>query len=255
MPNSKTILVVGDQNPDYDIYLHSDADNPPPGTPPTILRASIGGAGISERVLSCVAEHVKATEGNLTVRLAKSTAVKPSPVCALWQPAPAGHCYKDEKVTVWRTRRSLSLGEVTGTAALPQPASPSTVVELRSHSDCRSDILLIEDNADRFRFNLPEDLQDYLKLKNNPTQWVVLKTHAPVCLGQLWWELAGSPELLDRLLVIVSVNDLRRADIRVSQGISWERTAEDLTRELQNSSALKSHSNLSKLISQKESKS
>lgn len=238
MPTPKTILVVGDQNPDYDIYLHSDADNPPPGTPPTILCASIGGAGISERVLSCVAEHVKASERNLAVRLAKPTAAKHSPVCALWQTTLAGAYCKDDKATVWRTRRSLGLGDVIGTAALAQPQPPATAVDLRRQSECLGDILLIEDNADRFRFNLPEAFLEYLRLKNNPTQWVVLKTHAPVCQGQLWWELAGSPELLDRLLVIVSVNDLRRSDIRVSQGISWERTAEDLIRELKSSSSL-----------------
>ncbi len=31
---SKRILVTGDYGFDYDIYLHTNDDNPPPGTPP-----------------------------------------------------------------------------------------------------------------------------------------------------------------------------------------------------------------------------
>lgn len=63
----KTILVTGDHSPDYDIYLHSDEDNPPPEAPPTKLRATVGGAGLTERVLREVAQHDNGRAASLEV--------------------------------------------------------------------------------------------------------------------------------------------------------------------------------------------
>ena len=67
---------------------------------------------------------------------------------------------------------------------------------------------------------------------------MILKTCTPVGHGTLWWHLTSRPELADRLVVVLTANDLRKVDIRVSQGISWERTTLDLVRELQDSPAL-----------------
>ena len=57
-------------------------------------------------------------------------------------------------------------------------------------------------------------------------RWIVLKMSAPVGEGDLWREL--SEFHADRLVVVVSATELRRADVRLSHGLSWEQTLEDL---------------------------
>jgi hypothetical protein len=59
----------------------------------------------------------------------------------------------------------------------------------------------------------------------------------PLCRGELWWRAMES-EAVDRMVVVVSAADLRQEAVRVSERISWERTALDLAGELSRSPAL-----------------
>jgi len=63
-----------------------------------------------------------------------------------------------------------------------------------------------------------------------PRPWVLLKMACPVASGVLWRRLlrlhAG------RLVVTMTLNDLRLSDVKISRELSWERTAGDLAREL-----------------------
>ena len=63
-----------------------------------------------------------------------------------------------------------------------------------------------------------------------PGPWVLLKVSAPVGGGALWRHLLRWHR--DRLVVVASVEDLRRSHVQVSRGLSWERTAQDLLWEL-----------------------
>ncbi|MBP1635429.1 MAG: hypothetical protein H6Q10_2003 [Acidobacteria bacterium] len=143
----------------------------------------------------------------------------------------------EQRAKVWRTRRSMSLGHVAHDSALPAP--PEVPAAAPPDAGYESDILVIEDNGGGFRLNVPPPLTSFLEAgPSSLPERIVLKTCAPVGHGTLWWLLAGRKELADRLIVLVSIADLRRADVRVSQGISWERTAEDLAHELAGSAAL-----------------
>jgi len=57
MTDPKRILVTGDYGYDYDIYLPTNEDNPPPGTPPAQIGVSLGGAGIAHRILFAAAQQ------------------------------------------------------------------------------------------------------------------------------------------------------------------------------------------------------
>lgn len=180
-----------------------------------------------------------------SVKLAAPTAGEILPVTALWHPVEAGVCIRPDpkskdgkKDKMWRTKRTLSLSRLVNSVTLPPPSPTPNHFTASKQVDFSADVLVIEDNAEDFRFHLPAALLEFLKssAEKLPSK-VVLKTRAPVCHGGLWWALAESPAL-ERLVVIVPVEDLRRADSRVSQGISWERTAADLARELQTSPAL-----------------
>ncbi|MFA5885493.1 MAG: RyR domain-containing protein [Acidimicrobiia bacterium] len=60
--------------------------------------------------------------------------------------------------------------------------------------------------------------------------WIVLKMQAPVASGALWQHLLE--QHADRLIVIMTIGDLRRTEVQISRELSWERTAQDLVWEL-----------------------
>lgn len=60
--------------------------------------------------------------------------------------------------------------------------------------------------------------------------WVVLKQARPVATGPLWDHLVDTAP--DRLVVVLTVDDLRGREVQVSRDLSWERTAQDLVWEL-----------------------
>ena len=236
---TKTILVTGDHGIDYDIYLHSEEDNPRAGTPPTIVRATFGGAGITYRILRAAQADPDAAGAFEAVFAAQQTGESP-PTAAIWtgfELGEPGASPAEQKNKVWRTRRSINLGQTSDASVLPRP--PGLAPEPEPAGTYTSDILVIEDNGGGFRVNVPPTLTAFFEgPKADLPRQIVLKTCSPVCHGALWWSLVGRRDLADRLIVLVSIADVRRADVRVSQDISWERTAEDLVQELTSSPAL-----------------
>ncbi len=248
MKNTTKILVTGDYGFDYDIYLASDEDNPPPGTPPARMGVSVGGAGIALRVLKAVAARLSdgSDKESPTPGLDVGFAGRPEgatspPTAALWQKfkfGKLGKTAKEENTEVWRVRRSLSLGDGGFPRLLQSPEIPEA-----APVDFKPQVVLVEDNVGGFRFQVPGWLPggptEVSKDKSETLpEWIILKTSAPVCHGAFWWALSGPSEVRDRLVVVVSIRDLRSSEIRVSQGISWERTALDLARELSQSPLL-----------------
>ncbi|MFG0297958.1 MAG: RyR domain-containing protein [Maioricimonas sp. JB045] len=60
--------------------------------------------------------------------------------------------------------------------------------------------------------------------------WILLKMASPVASGPLWNHLIRRcPE---RLIPVLTIDDLRRTEVQVSRGLSWERTAQDVVWEL-----------------------
>ena len=60
--------------------------------------------------------------------------------------------------------------------------------------------------------------------------WIILKMARPVAQGKLWEHL--HQRCSDRLIVLMTVNDLRLTEVQISRELSWERTAQDLAWEL-----------------------
>ena len=61
-------------------------------------------------------------------------------------------------------------------------------------------------------------------------QWIILKMSRPLARGDLWRTLVERWK--ERLIVVVSADNLRLEDIRVSRGLSWESTVDDLVAEI-----------------------
>lgn len=244
MSDIKRILVTGDYGFDYDLYLPTDEDNPSPGTPPANIRVSVGGAGISLRLLKSVEALLAKTAGKKpetphieTGFIGNQGSVVSPPTAALWQSFNLGKLGKtsaDEKTKIWRVRRSLSLGAIADPKLLPSVKLPPMV-----DADFKPNVVLVEDNAGGFRFQVPDWLTTAVNASPEQLpEWIVLKTNAPICYGAFWWALSSPTDIRDRLAIVVSLDDLRKSEIRVSQGISWERTALDLSRELSESPLL-----------------
>ena len=95
----------------------------------------------------------------------------------------------------------------------------------------RVDLLVLDDAGLGFRDQAeiwPACLRDQTK-----RPWIILKMSQPVASGQLWEHLIRNYP--DRLFVVTTVNDLRRTEVQISQGLSWERTAQDVIWELDHS--------------------
>jgi hypothetical protein len=60
--------------------------------------------------------------------------------------------------------------------------------------------------------------------------WVLLKMAQPVAQGELWKSLLR--DCAERLVVVMTLNDLRLSEVKISRELSWERTAGDLASEL-----------------------
>ena len=89
-----------------------------------------------------------------------------------------------------------------------------------------SDLIVIDEAGLGYRKFQPT-------LKNKK---VILKMSYPFCEGELWNKLIVKG---NDLITIVNLSNLRKYDIKVSSGISWEQTALDLAFELTNNFRLK----------------
>ncbi|TAK17538.1 MAG: hypothetical protein EPO35_02860, partial [Acidobacteria bacterium] len=203
----RRILVTGDYGTAIGVYRKGQGG-------PTMVRAANSGAGVVERLLSPVA--------SLDVRFA--TVAERGPATSTeWRPAGK----------TWRAEATDTLGAMDDGGLFAYPAAPAASP---AGAPAPFDLVAIEDGATGFRQAPPAALERLIS-RQSPPATIVLRSAWPFGHGPLWWHLTGgdaqgpSP-LTDRLVVIVTADDLRKADIRVSRGISWERTTEDLVREV-----------------------
>ncbi len=60
--------------------------------------------------------------------------------------------------------------------------------------------------------------------------WVVYRMANPIAQGSLWNHLLENHA--ERLIILLSVDDLRHSEVQISRELSWERTAQDVAWEL-----------------------
>ena len=155
------------------------------------------------------------------------------------------HCYsvwapyrdKDTPDTViWRVERFLGLDR-----------SSKIYTEQNEIDDVPSgpinaDIIIIDDSNLGFRdqpSHWPKAISDPVGDKKAP--WIIVKMSQPIAEGALWEHLVS--KFSDRLIVVLSINDLRQSAIQVSAQISWEKTAQELIWELTHNPMINSLTN------------
>jgi len=152
---------------------------------------------------------------------------------AIWSPI------DDAGQVVWRVAESLGIDRCSGNRDSDGLHFQQVVDEPES-----VDLLVLDDADLGFRDNeafWPKCLKD-----GSQHPWVILKMSKPVASGPLWEHLIE--KFADRLVTITTVDDLRRTAVQISEGMSWERTAQDLTWELVHSPRIKAMSRCTHVV-------
>lgn len=205
------LVVDGDVVVDHNIYVGGRDHPSAPGIGTRIERRARG-AGLTAELLALLCPD----ESRCVVRDATGAAAHHA--FATWALAPGPRSGNPE---VWRVAQSLGFGEAeTATGAAERRAPPAEA------APC--DILLIDEAGLGFR-NRPENWTPHLT--GGDPRWIVLKMSHPACCGSLWFRLLD-PRHLDRLVVIVAADDLRRSGAAISRGMSWEQSVQDLLGDL-----------------------
>jgi hypothetical protein len=134
---------------------------------------------------------------------------------ALWS------LFEQSAEPVWRVDEYLGLDRG---AAAETPAEWKHVVSPTTEAN----IVVLDDANLGFRDH-PELWPAAIAADARPS-WILVKMARPVAEGKLWDHV--HQHHADRLIVVTPVGDLRRTEVHISQGLSWERTAQDVAWEL-----------------------
>lgn len=254
----RSIIVTGDIVLDRHIYEGERArlgDHSPRGTH---LVEEAGGAVLTYRLIQAVlaAEEAARKDGG---KAGDASSNPDGPVCRLGRKLPeeaggrwpeqfigyacwAPYPKPDSKDQVWRVSNALGYGPPDDRAGAtnPAPEAPS-FFQAADNLPLAPGILVLDDAGDRFRqkaqsalWCLPATAEPGVELP----AWIVLKLAGPIGQGDLWDALMGC-EPHQRLVILASERLLRRGDVRLSHGLSWERTVEHLLHELAHNPAVR----------------
>ena len=204
----------------------------------TEMYGQTGGAALMAGLMTEVAATL-ATQGvQVTVAEPEAPSVPMAPAdsrfnhsYAIWSRFPRRKGERES--SIWRVEEFLGLDR----ARTPDATTGAARVPDADHA--AADLVIIDDADLGFR-GKPELWPAVLGLAGEatapataspePGPWVLLKMACPVASGELWRRLLRKHA--GRLVVVMTLNDLRLSDVKISRELSWERIATDLAREL-----------------------
>jgi hypothetical protein len=231
--NTKTIVVTGDVTIDWNIARVRRADvimNVWNAENLTTAFCQRGGVTMLTDLIKSIARNLNQTkQTNITVRQI-STPRSPINPCnnhfhhsyVIWKPFKIDERESDKGEKVWRVQEFLGLYKACNNKASSD--NWKKVVD----DPINPDLIILDDAALGLR-DSPEYWPQSLS-KSNSKPWILLKMDWPVVQGRLWNHLLQNHA--DRLIVVMTVDDLRRSQVHISRQVSWERTAQDLMWEL-----------------------
>jgi hypothetical protein len=245
-----SIIVTGDIVLDRHIYggeRDTLGDNSTHGTH---LVEETGGAALTYRLIQAVLAAEEAARKD-SKKPGNAPPKPDGPVCQLgrklprtgarWPERLIGYAWwapypkPNSKDQVWRVSKALGYrppDDRAGSANLAQEAPP--FFQAADKLPLVPGILVLDDAGDRFRQKAESALWRLPAKTESPAElptWIVLKLAGPIGQGDLWDALMGC-EPHKRLVILASERLLRRGDVRLSRGLSWERTVEHLRHEL-----------------------
>ena len=142
---------------------------------------------------------------------------------AVWRPFPLEKNKKDDKRSAWRALSLMGYGHMESAV----PGKPCPEHEAKPAANLPNPRLLVLDDAGYLFRNKPQENCWLLpKEGQTPPDWIVLKMSRPIAQGDLWHELIV--RFADRLVCLVSADELRHECVSLSSGLSWERTVEEV---------------------------
>ena len=216
----KRIFVTGDFIIDHHLYegaRHHFGD-PTPGV--TVCRQN-GGAGLIADLL----RTFEVLKGSVSCARAMPEGDPDELIghqaFAFWRPLPADSPVEKR---YWRCKDAMGFGDRPreGTEGTP----PSDCWRYVPPQHPEPEIIVISEGGMGFRDT--RKCWDALPFAN--ASLIVLKTAAPLATGALWNELSGRYQ--DKLIVVVSADELRKSNARIGMGLSWEATFADVLKEV-----------------------
>lgn len=239
-PRMKKILVTGDPICDHNYYKGRRPTADSEETRGFRYYRTGGGALLLKDLIAATMEEGKGDQGWVTEFGLdpdfESLPLKYHSYC-IWEPTAGA-----EGTEYWRAiEPPLGYGhpdEAPPAAGCPKPRSDAYIPPPEPPAG-RPDIVVIDDAGIGFRDPSRRSLWSFTNKNGKKTgpDWVVYKLTGPLGRNGLWDEVAD--RYGDKLVVIVPAEELRRRDVRLSRGLSWEATAEDLAAELRNDPKLK----------------
>ena len=142
---------------------------------------------------------------------------------------------KDKKNLVYRVQKFLGFAG---------PASGRPKLTPVEQDDPDADIVIVDDAGNGFRDEprvWPASLQT-----EDKQPIIIFKMSRPVATGKLWDAVRKTHA--DRMLVVVSADDLRTEGVQISRRLSWERTAKDFVWQLASNPRLSALANCTDLV-------
>jgi hypothetical protein len=140
--------------------------------------------------------------------------------------------FEEDKADFWRISQQFGFGTFAGQFIYPGKVKP------KYQAGC--DIVIIDDGGMDFSSHINEHIWPSIESlykrtgKRKGTELVICKKSGDLGKGELWKELLNASQGGKiNLMTLVSVNDIRRQDARISSKISWEQSALDLAYELE----------------------
>lgn len=234
----KTVLVVGDVTADWNIArLYNKNVDRSIWNAAEITRACLqpGGAAMLTELLHKMAVDFEVIGCDLPDSLHNPVDDRVYHSYSMWKPYPVKQGEKEE---VWRVENFLGLDPHCG-----QDDTRHCRIPAAKDLPDKADIVVVDDAGLMFRNN--KGMWPKAVTAGKP-DWIVVKMSHPVGDGALWHYIVENHA--SRCVVITSITDLRKCSVRVSQGLSWERTAQELYWELRNNPYVNSLSKCAHLV-------
>ncbi|NTU44642.1 MAG: ATPase [Chlorobiaceae bacterium] len=229
-----SLFVTGDVTIDWNIaHISRESHDPSAWTGAESCRMSwqFGSAVLLSDLITSMTNQLKVylpyTVDVTSTHTTPASTIDPYDTCyyhcySVWAP------YRDKgapDTIVWRVERFLGLDR--SSKIEPAQHKSNGVTAGPEHAD----IIVIDDSNLGFRDqpdHWPVAIKEPGSGKHMP--WIIVKMSQPMAEGALWEHLLA--HFSDRLIVVLSINDLRQSAIQVSAQISWEKTALELVWEL-----------------------
>jgi hypothetical protein len=220
-----SVLVTGDLTVDWNIARNRDSvATGAVWNQDDYTRACMqpGGAALLGDLIEGIANQIQSGQGNIITVCKDKQLDKSIPPCdqryhhsySLWS------SFKNKDTASWRVSEFIGMdrnktGSVNDSKSIlrdvPEP-----------------DVVVIDDANLGFRDQLEYWTGYFDALKKAP--WIIIKMSCPVADGKLWKYL--HQKFAKKIIVVMNVDDVRRTEVQISKGLSWERTAQDLAWEL-----------------------